>query len=377
MVVERAQGAKVALIYAGGTLGMELKAGKLVASNLDASLPLPDAWLVKNNISLTYIEKPPIDSAAIDASFFVKLAKLLRALAKDHTSLVVLQGTDTMEFSASATAFLCRDIKIPIIFTGAQLPIFYPNSDAQTNIQQAILWSLVKKVTGVNISFGNYLIKGVNSRKFSSKKFNAFYNFSTGILGEVLTDATSYNKEFVLLADAEIAENIPNATQVAETANLSQNISQILDLFCTRIKDKASFPHSVRIGVFPSICEDGLIKQCKDADLIFIEAYASGTVPKLPKFLDFLQKRIDAGVKVILLSQSLDTGIYQNEYATNLQANLAGVFSSANMTFATAYAKSLFLWLADIKEINKWRELWNTDFVGEFTLKNFTLKQEL
>lgn len=348
---------KVALIYTGGTLGMELKANKLVASSLDASLALPDAWLVENNISIDYVEKKPIDSANADLKFYLKLAKLLRELAEDHDSLVVIQGTDTMEFSASAISFLCRDIKKPIVFTGAQLPISYNNSDGQDNIQDAIIWSITQGVAGVNIGFGGRLLKGINSRKFSTIKFAAFANFSTGFLGEVQKDPNTNSKNYILFNKED--EELHKA--------LNPNIEQILDIFCTRINTEADLPHTSRLSIFPSLNEEDLISSCKDADLIFIEGYGSGTLPELTKFFAHLQQKIAQGAKVVLLSQALDFGIYESEYATNLQSIVQGIFSGANMTFATAYAKALFLWCAEIKDSQKWQELWQTDFAGEFT----------
>src|SRR5882672_6723125 len=171
---------KVMLIYTGGTFGMAHDAlGVLVP--FDFALILEHLPALRNlSLELTVISfNNPIDSSNIQPGHWQTIAQIIFENYQENDGFVVLHGTDTMAFTASALSFMLGGLHKPVILTGAQLPISEPRSDARENLITSLEIAAAKNDRGalvpeVCIFFGNELIRGNRSKKTESMHFDAF-----------------------------------------------------------------------------------------------------------------------------------------------------------------------------------------------------------
>src|SRR5882757_658689 len=171
---------KVMLIYTGGTFGMAHDAhGVLVP--FDFALILEHLPTLRNlSLELTVISfNNPIDSSNIQPGHWQTIAQIIFGNYQENDGFVVLHGTDTMAFTASALSFMLQGLNKPVVFTGAQLPISEPRSDARENLITALEIAATKKdgkavVPEVCIYFDDDLLRGNRSKKVESMHFDAF-----------------------------------------------------------------------------------------------------------------------------------------------------------------------------------------------------------
>jgi len=170
---------KILIIYTGGTIGMsENEDGAYVPidfSNLEFFLP----EIKRLNYSIdTKSFKTPIDSSNVDVSTWIKLAQFIKKDYNNYDGFVVLHGTDTMAYSASALSFLLENLDKPVIFTGSQLPIGKIRTDGRENLISAIeiaasLKERKSELREVTIFFDNILYRGNRTHKYSTEDFAA------------------------------------------------------------------------------------------------------------------------------------------------------------------------------------------------------------
>ena len=313
--------ASILILYTGGTFGMTYDSqGVLVP--FDFSLILDHLPTLKSlSLELTVISfDKPIDSSNIQPEHWQALARLIYDHYVTHDGFVVLHGTDTMAYTASALSFMLDGLGKPVIFTGAQLPIGEPRSDARENLIAALEVASAKKdgtplVPEVGIYFNNELLRGNRSKKVESMQFDAF-------------DSGNYPP----LAKAGVRIDY-NFSAIRSPGNGKLRLLSRIDTNISILK------------LFPGISEASIaaILGTPGLKAVVMETYGSGNAPTSSVLLQQLKRAIDAGVLVLNVSQCPGGRVMQGRYETSRELQRMGVLGGADMTSEAALTKLMVL----------------------------------
>ena len=311
---------KVRVIYAGGTIGMlpgkqGLVPGRHFSSRL---LPLLNKhWLTSLNCQLDFFEfNPPLDSSAMHASHWFDLAAQLLEEENHYTAFVLLQGNDTLAWTASAFYCLLNNFSRPLILTASQLPLGTPNSDALSNFSLALEQSLQVK-SGIFIAFADQLLPAQTTRKFDSRNFAAFTAVSQ--------PAIAKNKFWP--AKGQLSVN--------ELRQLAVDFK----------------PRLLRLPLIPSLNDAWLSQQLAGLDGLILEGLGSGNSPILPLTFKALAKlHKTQNLPIGLVSQCWQGGVNQN-YAAGAALLDAGAIPLGTMT--PEYAETRLVSLLALEKLNK------------------------
>lgn len=319
----------VLIIYTGGTIGMKIDPITNALSPFDLEQLLLEApELSKFNIDIsTYTFDPIVDSSDMQPSSWVKLAKLIQENYSSYDGFVVLHGTDTMTYSASALSFLLRNLNKPVIFTGSQIPIGEIRTDGRENLITAIEIAGSKIgdrsiVPEVAIYFHNKLLRGNRTVKLSSENLDAFASFNYPPLAEVGIEI-NYNMQYIKKTEA-----------------FSAPLSIATEL-CSEIVVIRLFP-GMSIDVLRSLLN---IKNIKGA--VFC-SFGAGNAPTNPEFLCELKSAIDRGMTILNVSQCMDGAVNMSLYSAGASLNEVGVISGLDMTTEAAVCKLMYLLNRDL-----------------------------
>lgn len=273
-------------------------------------------------LELTVVSfETPIDSSNIAPEHWQVIASVIHDNYKDQDGFVVLHGTDTMAYTASALSFMIRGLDKAIVFTGAQLPISEPRSDARENLITAIEIAATRKegqsiVPEVSIYFDYELLRGNRSRKVESLQFDAF---ESGNYPPLARAGVKIDYNFSVIHNPGVKETLRLSDR------FDQNVS-ILKLF-----PGISYPTANAILTTPGL--KGVI----------LETFGSGNAPTLPWLKEELQKAIKKGVIVLNISQCPGGMVIQGRYETSKDLLEIGVISGKDMTTEAAVAKMMLL----------------------------------
>lgn len=305
---------RIKLIYTGGTIGMvKNDNGNYVPFDLDNLMShVPKIKELGIALNLVSFNKP-VDSSQIQPSHWIDLVEIIEKDYDHYDGFVILHGTDTMAYSASALGFLLQGIDKPVIFTGSQLPISELRSDARDNLITALQFAKDAIVKEVAIAFNNELLRGVRSRKRNAEDFDAFESPNSEPLA-VAGTRINYAKD-VLKPQREL--------QFFKTINEKVIL----------LKLHPGFNEEIYLKVLDSSNVSGIV----------LEVFGSGTVPfqESGHFVDQLIKFIQRGHPVIAVSQCPKGTVEYGKYeAGNLLAKI-GVINGENMTSEAALTKMM------------------------------------
>lgn len=313
--------ARLLIIYTGGTFGMTYNTdGVLVPFDFEAILGhLPVVRHMGLSFTVTSF-RHPIDSSNIKPEHWQGIASVIGQHYHQHDGFVILHGTDTMAYTASALSFMLENLGKPVILTGAQLPVSDPRSDARENLITSLEIASAKTgdravVPEVCIYFDYRLLRGNRTRKVESMQFNAF-------------DSGNYPP----LAIAGVKINY-NHNLIRPFPRQPFRVSTALD---NRI---------AVLRLFPGITENVVKGVLQTAGLraLIIETFGAGNAPSDAWLLRLLKEATNSGLVVVNISQCPGGRVVQGRYETGQQLEKAGVAGGADMTTEAALAKLMVL----------------------------------
>lgn len=318
--LERAR-ARVLLIYVGGTIGMRRldpsnpasPLANVAASELAQEI---EVFGVEERIHWTLLglcnaegeEVPPVDSSEIGPHHWLWMAQMLERFYADYDGFVILHGTDTLAYTASALSFLCVNLAKPVVLTGSQLPIFALRSDARQNLLHSLLVAGAKAmslpiVPEVTVCFASLLLRGNRARKASTSGWQGFTSPNYPALGS-LGERIRIHTDLICPMPAEDA-----AFYVGRALQ-----DQVLDL-----------------TLFPGIQASQLRALLGQPDLrgLVLRAYGSGNAPEDPALLECLGEAVQRGLAILVVTQCSEGRVDLGRYASSrglLQRQLASGF---------------------------------------------------
>jgi len=314
----------ILLIYTGGTIGMvkDYETGSLKAFDFDELLKhIPELNQLDCNIDSISFENP-IDSSNMNIEYWVDIASIIEANYESHDGFVVLHGSDTMSYSASALSFMLENLAKPIIFTGSQLPIGDLRTDAKENLITSIqIASLQKRnapvIKEVGLYFEYKLYRGNRTTKINAEHFEAFSS--------------------------------PNYPELAESGvHLKVNSSFLLNQKGRKKKLKVHKGMSSYVGslkLFPGINEAILdaVLETKNLKVLVLETYGAGNAPTDKWFIDKLKKAIAKGLHIINITQCAGGSVTMGHYETSELLKRIQLVNGKDITFEAAITKAMYL----------------------------------
>ena len=338
------EGPGVLVLYTGGTIGMGHGAdGSLEPLDLrELRDHLP--FIQRLPISLTIATfANPIDSSAMSTSDWIDIADAIVSHAPGHSGVVVLHGTDTMAYTASALSFLLEGIDIPIVLTGAQRPVVELRSDGRENLVTALAIAAMHLrgdplIPEVSVFFDDVLLRGNRSVKVHADSYQGFAS-----------------PNFPPLARAGVSIDVNRAlVRPAAEGPIRRERGLVPDVFGVRLQPGLDGPLLRSIVERPGL--RGLV----------LEAYGAGNGPTESWFLDPLRAAVERGVTVVVTTQCRAGGVVGGLYATGSALMATGAVPGGEMTFEAALTKLMVVSSGPFGP-DEVAELMQVDLAGELS----------
>ena len=310
-------------LYTGGTIGMvqDPVSGVLKPFGFDNILgEVPELKKFGYNLS-SYAFDPPIDSSDMTPGVWIKMAEVIESNYDRFDGFIVLHGTDTMAYSASALSFMLENLQKPVIFTGSQLPLGSLRTDGKENLISSVeIAAAVKNdrpvIPEVGIFFENRLYRGNRTSKYNVEDFNAFISGNYPPLAESGVHIR-YNYSAVRYPDKD----------------LSLVVHKNLD---TRIAILKLFP-----GMNQQVVE--ALAGAQGLRALVLETFGAGNAPGDPWFIRCMKEAVERGIVAVNITQCRIGSVYMGTYETGRRLADAGVITGLDMTLEAAVTKLMFL----------------------------------
>ena len=336
----------VLLIYTGGTIGMmqDVRTGELKPFNFKAlTKQIPE--LSKFDIELSSISfKKPIDSSNMHPRVWIELTTIIKDNYDKYDGFVILHGSDTMSYTASALSFMLENLSKPVILTGSQLPIGIIRTDGKENLITAIEIASAQKnnkpvVSEVCVYFEYKLYRGNRTYKYNSAHFDAFKSPNYPALAEAGVDI-QYNTSALIK---------PSKKKLVVHLKLENDIA-VLKLF-PGISKKITLAILNTTGI----------------KAVIIETFGAGNASTEEWFITALKNAIDKGVIIYNVTQCSEGTVIQGKYETSSALKRIGVISGFDITFESAIAKLMYV-LGEKLTPSKSKQLLESNLRGEITI---------
>lgn len=336
---------RILIIYTGGTIGM--------VETPDGLQPFDFSHLMDNvpkigklGYKIDSVQFPqPIDSSNMNPTYWGQIVKIIADHYDDHDGFVILHGTDTMAYTASALGFMLKNLRKPVVITGSQLPIGDTREDGTENLISAVEVAAAKTDDGqpmiqeVVISFQDFIVRGVRSTKFTSTGFHAFKSFNYPNLGTIDLHI-NYATPYLMRHDTALP----------------------LEPFY------AMDPSILVMWLFPGITEDVVKAQLATPGIkaVVLRTFGAGNAPTEEWFLNALADAVSKGLIIYNVTQCLNGGDEQKRYYTGDMLAKAGVISGYDITVEAAVCKLMYL-LGSGLTADQVKEYLGVNIVGEMT----------
>ena len=339
----------VLLIFTGGTISMseDPSTGALRPVDFERlQVLLPELMQIGIRIkSIPFL--PLIDSSDVHPVTWEKMALCIEENYDEYDGFVILHGTDTMAYSASALSFMLENLSKPVIFTGAQLPIGSMRSDGKENLLSSIEIAAAKEnghpiVPEVCIFFEDTLFRGNRTTKKNAEHFNAFNSYNYPPLAKAGVHI-KYFRSFIHYPDPD--------SKLKLRLNTNPNIAVL--------------------KLFPGISER-VIRSILDIDglrAVVLESFGAGNAPRHQWLFDALKEAIDKDLIIVNRTQCSTGSVEMGRYETSLNLMSAGVISAYDITTEAIVTKLMYL-LGEYEttmEVKKWLSV---SIAGEMTIQN-------
>ncbi|MDC3388201.1 asparaginase [Flavobacteriaceae bacterium] len=313
----------ILLIYTGGTIGMvkDFDTNTLRAFNFDNLLiRIPEIKQLDCNIS-TYSFEDPIDSSNMNPKYWVKIAEVIEHNYDKIDGFVVLHGSDTMSYTASALSFMLENLSKPVVFTGSQLPIGDLRTDAKENLITAIQIATLRnngisKIKEVCLYFEYKLYRANRTTKINAEHFEAF---------------TSLNYPELAVSGVHLKVFPENLLQ-----NKISGSFFVHKHMCSEIAVLKLYP-----GITPTVVK--AVLETPNVTGVILESYGAGNAPTLNWFLELLKVALDKGIYIVNVTQCLGGSVIMGHYETSVVLEQIGLISGLDITFEAAVTKMMYL----------------------------------
>ncbi len=313
----------ILLIYTGGTIGMTKDpiSGALRPFNFEKILEQMPV-LQGFGYEIDTVEfSPLIDSSNVNTEIWVKLIRIIKQNYGKYDGFVILHGTDTMAYTASALSFMLEDLYKPVVLTGSQLPIGTLRTDGKENLITAIEIAAAKEngnamVPEVTICFESKLYRGNRTTKHNSEHFNAFQSYNYPILAEAGIHI-NYNKKAIHYPE-------------------HKKLLKVYETFDNNIAVLKMFPN-----LSPAYVE--AVLNIPDLRAVILETYGTGNATTESWFLDKIKKAVENNVIFLNVTQCRAGSVEMGRYQTSEDLLKYGVLNGFDITIETAITKLMFL----------------------------------
>lgn len=313
---------RILVVYTGGTIGMMQKPNTTYLQPVDFQEIrnyFPEVERLTCELDFQTFGTP-IDSSNMSPDIWVELAKIISEKYLEYDGFVVLHGTDTMAYTASALSFMLEGLRKPVILTGSQLPIAVLRTDARENLLTALEIAshpeTVGKLNEVVISFDSKVLRGNRTIKYSSEKFQAFISPHYPPLAESGVSLEFFKKNWL----------VPT---VEEPFKIQTD-------FDSKIGVVRFYPGIPRDIVEAIVKLDGI-------KAVILETYGAGSLPDFKWLIDCLKSYLDGGLVVVNISQCSAGKVTQERYKNSNMLLDIGVISGKDMTISAAITKLKYL----------------------------------